>query len=92
MAVKDTLVKRLSKEKGIDPRVVRLVVDSPFKFARRVMADPDDWRPIMIRYFAKFIPKYGVLEEIETAKINLENEKSKEKNESKETHNKDTFI
>ena len=70
MAVKDTLVKRLSKDKGIDPRVVRLVVDSPLKFARRIMADPNDWRPVMIRYFVKFVPKYGVLEKLKNERQN----------------------
>jgi hypothetical protein len=63
MLIKEELVTKLSRDKGVDHRVVRLVVDSPLKFSRERMADPDDWRPIMIRYFAKFMPKYNVLED-----------------------------
>lgn len=69
MQTKNEIIKRLAREEGIDQRVVRLAVDSPLKFSRERMADPDDWRPVMIRYFCKFVPKYGVLKELEEQSI-----------------------
>jgi hypothetical protein len=57
MGIKDDLVKKLSRKTSIDPRVVRLVIDYPIKFTRDRMSDPEDERPVRIRYFAVFIPK-----------------------------------
>ena len=44
-----------------DKRVIREIVASPILFARHKFADPDDWRPIRIRYFAAFVPKHGAV-------------------------------
>lgn len=60
-AVKDRLVKQLSKQLEIDPRVVRLIVDYPIKFYRRKAADDTDKRPVRIRYFGVFAPKTSYL-------------------------------
>ena len=60
MLEKERLVKQIAKRKGIDPRVVRLVADYPFRFVRDRMKDNEDWRPIRIRYFGIFAlrPKF----------------------------------
>ena len=58
MKIKDKLVKQLSKKHGVDPRIVRLVVDYPIKFIRDKIADPEDDRSIRLRYFGVFTPKY----------------------------------
>lgn len=76
MLFKDRKVKELSKEKGIDERVVRLIADYPLKFARKKMADDNDWRPIMIRYFAKFVPKYKKQLDLDKKAIEDKEEKS----------------
>jgi hypothetical protein len=39
--------------------VVKEIVYHPLKFAKRRMEDPDDTRPIRIRYFAAFVMKKG---------------------------------
>ena len=57
MGKKEETIKRLARKYNIDPRVVRLVVDYPFKFTKERMADMEDWRPIRIRYLAVFLPK-----------------------------------
>lgn len=57
MRFKNKLVKRLSVEYGVDPRVVRLVVDYPFLFIKRKMADDEDDRPIRLRYLGAFVQK-----------------------------------
>ena len=54
---KDAIVKKIAKEKGLDERVVRLIVDSQFKLVRDVMADKEDLRPIRLRYLALFALK-----------------------------------
>ena len=39
--------------------VVKEIVYHPLKFAKRRMEDPDEVRPIRIRYFATFVMKLG---------------------------------
>lgn len=63
--IKERLVKKISKRKKMDERVVRLIADSPLKFTRDVMANPDDPRSVRIRYFAAFTPKYKYLSDEE---------------------------
>lgn len=57
MAIKDELVKRLSQQTKLDPRVVRLIADYPLKFVREHIPIDEDWRPIRVRYLAVFTPK-----------------------------------
>lgn len=57
MKIKDKLVKELAEKYGVDPRIVRLIVDYPIKFSRDKISDPEDMRPIRIRYFGVFLPK-----------------------------------
>lgn len=54
----DRLMRRLAKEHGKDPRVIKEIVNSPIKFANRVISDPWDIRPIRIRYFGVFMLKH----------------------------------
>lgn len=51
------IVKRIAKEQGLDERVVKLVANYPFYFVRQVMKDPNDLRPIRIKYFGLFVLK-----------------------------------
>jgi len=57
MKFKRELINKLSREHGVDPRVVQLVVDYPFSFARKRMADDEDDRPIRLRYLGVFVKK-----------------------------------
>lgn len=58
MKEQDRIIKHISLVKGKDPRVVQQVVYHPFLFAKHRMADPDDYRPIRIRYFGVFCGKF----------------------------------
>ena len=62
---KDKLVSKLSEQYGIDPRIVRLIVDYPIKFFRRVSSDDTDIRPVRLRYFGAFVPKQKYIEKYE---------------------------
>lgn len=57
MTKKEELVKKLATKYNLDFRVVRLIIDYPIKFAKERMSDPEDFRPIRIRYLAVFLPK-----------------------------------
>lgn len=57
MRFKNALVNKLAKQHGVDPRVVRLVVDYPFLFTKRKIADIEDDRPIRLRYLGAFVQK-----------------------------------
>jgi len=54
----DRLIRELAKKYNKDPRVIKEVVYSPFKFASRTISDPVDVRPIRIRYFGVFTLKH----------------------------------
>jgi hypothetical protein len=54
----DKLIKHISLIKFKDPRVIQSIVYHPMLFAKRKMTDPDDLRPIRIRYFGVFVGKY----------------------------------
>ena len=58
MKEQDKIIKHISLIKFKDPRVIQSIVYHPFLFAKRRMADPDDYRPIRIRYFGAFVQKY----------------------------------
>jgi len=57
MTEQDRIIKHISLSKFKDPRIVKEVVYHPLYFAKKVMTDPDDYRPIRIRYFGVFILK-----------------------------------
>ena len=61
MSLKENLVKTIAKEVKLDPRIVRLIIDSPIKFWRDKMSNPDEMRPIRIRYFGVASPKSKVI-------------------------------
>jgi hypothetical protein len=54
----DKIIKHISLIKFKDPRIIQSIVYYPFFFAKQKMADPDDYRPIRIRYFGAFVGKY----------------------------------
>ena len=58
MTEQDRIIKHISLIKFKDPRVMQQVVYHPFLFAKHRMADPDDYRPIRIRYFGAFTGKF----------------------------------
>jgi len=58
MTEQERIIKHISLIKLKDPRVVQQVVYHPFLFAKHRMADPDDYRPIRIRYFGAFVGKF----------------------------------
>jgi hypothetical protein len=58
MKPQDRIIKQLSLLKFKDPRVIQAVAYHPLLFAKKKMVDPDDTKPIRIRYFATFVQKY----------------------------------
>ena len=54
----DRFIRNLAKKYNRDPRVIREIVYSPLKFATRTISDPEDMRPIRIRYFGVFALKH----------------------------------
>ena len=58
MREQDLVIKHISLLKFKDPRIVKEIVYHPIVFAKHVMADPDDYRPIRIRYFGAFVLKF----------------------------------
>jgi len=58
MKDQDKIIKHISLIKFKDPRIIQAIVYHPFLFAKHKMADPDDYRPIRIRYFGTFVQKY----------------------------------
>jgi nucleoid DNA-binding protein len=57
MTRKEKIIRDLAREEKLDPRVVKLVVDSVIKFTRDRITDPTDRRAVMIPHFGKFAPK-----------------------------------
>ena len=58
MKEQDRIIKHISLIKSKDVRVVQSIVYHPIFFAKKVMSDPDDYKPIRIRYFGVFVQKY----------------------------------
>ena len=58
MKEQDRIIKHISLIKFKDPRIVQAIAYHPLLFAKRKMTDPDDYRPIRIRYFGTFVGKY----------------------------------
>lgn len=52
------IIKEISLLKNKDARVVQTIAQHPLLFAKHRLADPDDSRPIRIRYFGAFVVKY----------------------------------
>ena len=57
MKVQDEIIGRLAKKYSKDARTIREIVYSPLKFAKRIITDPGDSRPVRIRYFGVFVEK-----------------------------------
>jgi hypothetical protein len=58
MRDQDKILKHLSLIKFKDLRVIQAIAYHPLLFAKHKMADPDDYRPIRIRYLGAFVQKY----------------------------------
>jgi len=58
MKLQDKILKHISLIKNLDVRIIKNIVYHPLLFAKKKMADPDEYRPIRIRYFGVFIQKY----------------------------------
>lgn len=50
---KQNVYQQLSKKYGLPQHVVEVICNSPFKFANRVMQDPEDCTTIMFAYLFK---------------------------------------
>jgi hypothetical protein len=58
MTEQERIVKDMSLCRFKSPQVIQYIVNHPMLFAKRVMSDPDDYRPVRIRYFGVFTQKY----------------------------------
>lgn len=54
---KERLEKEVADELGIDRRIVTVAGNHPFLFFKTVSQNKDEIRPVMLRYFGKFILK-----------------------------------
>lgn len=60
----DRLIKKIYDELQsngvvIDKRVVSFIVNHSYLIKKRIIEDPNDYRPIMDRYVGKFVPRKG---------------------------------
>lgn len=53
MTKKQNIYQQLASEYNIPQHVVEVICNSPFKFANKVMQDPEDTTPIMFAYLFK---------------------------------------
>jgi hypothetical protein len=58
MKEQDRILKSIALNAFKDTRIVKTIVHHPFMFVKKVMADPDDYRPIRIRFLGVFVMKY----------------------------------
>lgn len=54
---REQTIKRIAKDYKLDPRVIKVIVDFPIRFAKYKINDPDNIRPVRVRYFGTFAPK-----------------------------------
>jgi len=66
----EEIIKELSLKYNKDKRVIKLICEHPLLFTAHHIKDPNDNRPIMIPYFAKFVFKFG--KTLEGKKLNVE--------------------
>jgi len=64
MTEQERIIKSISLDKFKDPRIIQHIVNHPILFAKHVMANPDDYRPVRIRYFGVFTQKYMYNKEV----------------------------
>ena len=53
MAKKRNIYQELASKHGLPQHVIEVICNSPFKFANKVMQDPNDLTPIMFAYLFK---------------------------------------
>jgi len=57
MLKQDFIIRDLAAKYKRDPRIIESIVYSPLKFAKRVFEDPNDNRPVRLKYFGVFVQK-----------------------------------
>ena len=57
MLKQDIIIRDLAAKYKKDPRIIEAIVYSPLKFTKKVIEDPNDDRPIRIKYFGVFVQK-----------------------------------
>jgi hypothetical protein len=58
MLYQDVLIRDLAAKYKKDPRIIESIIYSPLKFAKKVINDDTDNRPIRIRYLGVFTQKH----------------------------------
>lgn len=53
MAKKQNVYQQLGSKYGLPQHVIEVICNSPFKFANKVMQDPNDLTPVMFAYLFK---------------------------------------
>lgn len=56
----EEIIKQISIQTGKDQRVIKVICEHPFLFSKHVIEDPNDDRPVMIKYFGKFVCKHAI--------------------------------
>jgi len=68
----DNIYSKIGKATGKDVRIVRAAAHHPFEFFGRVMEDPEDHRPVRLRYLGVFFVKpYWRKGLMKTSKVGL---------------------
>jgi len=57
MLKQDIIIRDLAAKYKKDPRIIEAIVYSPLKFTKRVIENPQDDRPVRIKYFGVFVQK-----------------------------------
>ena len=57
MLKQDIIIRDLAAKYKKDPRIIEAIVYSPLKFTKRVIENPQDDRPVRIKYFGVFTQK-----------------------------------
>lgn len=73
----DGIVKKLAKEYNLDPRIVREICMSPFRFGANQMRS-GSIKPIKYTYLFKIKPKKNCLTKLEEHRILINDSKNKE--------------
>ena len=58
MHFQDIIIRDLAKKYNIDPRVAKEICYYPLKFAKNIIRNPIDEKPIRVRYFGVFTQKH----------------------------------
>jgi len=62
--MEDSILKEISILTHRDIRVVKLICEHPFLFAKHKIEDPNEDRAVMIMHFGKFVCKHNVTKDM----------------------------